>query len=148
MTTRVEKAVESFSKGCLCSQAVFSTYAPLFGVDELQAMKIATGFGAGMARMQDVCGAVTGAFMVIGAKEGMTDVANKAPIGKTYHSVRALADRFRELHGTIMCKELLGIDLNTEDGQKELREKNLLKTVCTQCVRDAAKILEETALKE
>ncbi len=148
MITRIEEAVETFSKGYLCSQAVFSTYAPLFGVDEQQALKIATGFGAGMARMQDVCGAVTGAFMVIGAKDGMTDVSNKAPLGKTYQSVRTLANRFRELHGTILCKELLGLDLNTDEGQKELREKNLLKTVCTECVRDAARILEETALKE
>ena len=148
MISRIEEAVETFSKGYLCSQAVFSTYAPLFGIDEQQALKIATGFGAGMARMQDVCGAVTGAFMVIGAKDGLTDVSNKAPLGKTYQGVRNFANRFRELHGTIMCKELLCLDLNTDEGQKELREKNLLKTVCAECVRDAARILEETALKE
>ena len=107
-------------------------------------MKITTGFGAGMARLQEVCGAVTGAFMVIGAKHGNVDAADRPSVGKTYQGVRKFAERFRELHGTILCRELLGgIDLNTDEGQKVLKEKNLSKTVCAQCVRDAAKILEE-----
>jgi C_GCAxxG_C_C family probable redox protein len=144
MSDKIEKAVEKFSKGFNCSQAVFSTYAPLCGIDEKEALKIATGFGAGMARLQEVCGAVTGAFMVIGAKHGMTDSADRPAVGKTYRGVQKFAERFRELHATIICKELLGgIDLNTDEGQEQLREKNLTNTVCTQCVRDAAKILEE-----
>ncbi|HUI31467.1 MAG TPA: C-GCAxxG-C-C family protein [Candidatus Acidoferrales bacterium] len=144
MSDKIEKAVETFLGGYLCSQAVFSTYGPLYGIDEKQAMKIGTGFGAGMARMQDVCGAVTGAFMVIGAKYGNVDAADRQSVGKTYQDVRKFADRFRELHGTIVCKEILGgIDLNTEGGQKEFKEKNMVKTICAQCVRDAAKILEE-----
>ncbi len=142
---RAEQAVENFSEGYLCSQAVFSTYGPLYGIDEKQALKIATGFGGGMARLQEVCGAVTGAFMVIGAKHGMTDAADRPAVGKTYQGVRTFAERFRGLHGTIICKEILGgVDLNTEDGQKEFKEKNMAKTICSQCVRDAAMILEET----
>jgi C_GCAxxG_C_C family probable redox protein len=144
MSDKIEKAVETFSKGFNCSQAVFSTYAPLYGIDEKQALKIATGFGAGMARMEEVCGALTGAFMVIGAKHGMTDAADRPSVGRTYQGVRKLAERFRELHGTIICKELLGgIDLNSEEEHREFEEKNLAKTVCAQCVRDAARILEE-----
>ncbi len=139
-----EQAVEKFSKGFNCSQAVFSTYAPLYGIDEKEALKIATGFGGGMARLQEVCGAVTGAFMVIGTKHGVTDSADRPGVGKTYRGVQTFAERFRELHGTILCRELLGgIDLNTEDGQKVLKEKNLSKTVCDHCVRDAAILLEE-----
>lgn len=143
-TIKSERAVETFLKGFNCSQAVFSTYAPLYGIDEKQALKIATGFGAGMSRMEEVCGALTGAFMVIGAKDGMIDPTDRPSIGKTYQGVRKVADRFKEIHGTIICRELLGgIDLNTEEGQKVMKEKNLSKTVCAQCVRDAAKILEE-----
>ncbi len=141
---RAEQAVETFSKGFNCSQAVFSTYAPLYGIDEKLALKIATGFGGGMARLQEVCGAVTGAFMVIGAKQGMTDPADRPSVGRTYHGVRRFAERFRELYGTIICRELLGgIDLNTDEGQRVLKEKNLTETVCAQCVRDAANILEK-----
>jgi C_GCAxxG_C_C family probable redox protein len=144
MSEKIEKAVETFSKGFNCSQAVFSTYAPLYGIDEKQALKITTGFGAGMARLQEVCGAVTGAFMVIGAKHGMTDAVDRPAIGRTYQDVRNFADRFRALHGTIICRELLGgIDLNTEEGQKIMKEKNLTAIICAQCVRDAAKILEK-----
>ncbi len=144
MSDRIEKAVETFSEGYNCSQSVFSAYAPLCGIDEHQALKIATGFGSGMARMQEVCGAVTGAFMVIGAKHGMTDPADRASVGKTYQGVRKFSDRFRELHGSILCRDLLGgIDLNTEEGHKAFKDKNLKESVCTQCVRDAASILEQ-----
>jgi len=144
MSEKIEKAVDTFSRGYNCAQSVFSTYAPLYGIDEKQALKISTGFGGGMARLQEVCGAVTGAFMVIGARHGMTDPSDRPSIGRTYQGVRKFTDCFRELYGTIICKEILGgIDLNTDEGQKVLKEKNLMKTVCAQCVRDAAKILEE-----
>jgi C_GCAxxG_C_C family probable redox protein len=144
MSDKIEQAVETFSKGFNCSQAVFSTYAPLYGIDEKQALKIATGFGAGMARMEEVCGALTGAFMVIGAKDGVTDPEDRPSLGRTYRGVQKLAGRFLELHGTIICRELLGgIDLNAEEGQKEFHGKDLKQSVCCECVRDAAKILEE-----
>jgi len=82
--------------------------------------------------------------MVIGAKDGMTDPSDRPSLGKTFKGVQELASRFRKLHGTIICREILGgIDLNTEDGQKEFHAKNLRKTICAQCVRDAAKLLEE-----
>ena len=71
MTTRVETAVETFAKGFNCAQAVFSTYAPILGISEREALQVATGFGAGMGRLQEVCGAITGAFMLIGCKHGM-----------------------------------------------------------------------------
>ena len=144
MPDKVEQAVKTFSKGFNCSQSIFSTYAPLYGIDEKQALKIATGFGGGMARLQEVCGAVTGAFMVFGAKHGMTDPADKPSVGRTYQRARRFAERFRELHGTIICKEILGgIDLNSEEGHKEFVDGNLAATVCMRCVRDAAMILEE-----
>jgi C_GCAxxG_C_C family probable redox protein len=148
MTTKVEKAVETFSKGFNCAQAVFSTYAPELGIEEHEALKISAGFGSGMSRLQEVCGAVTGAFMAIGAKLGNIETADTAAKGKTYEQVRSFDKQFRELHGTILCRELLGCDLNTEEGQRQFTEKNLIKTVCTECVRDAARIVEETALKE
>ena len=141
---RPEQAVAIFAEGFNCSQAVFSTYGPLYGIDEQQALKIATGFGAGMARMEEVCGAVTGAIMAIGAKNGTADPTDRPSVGRTYQGVRRLAARFRELHGTLICRELLGgVDLNTEEGQKEFHGKDLKQKVCTVCVRDAAKILEE-----
>lgn len=148
MTKRVEKAVEKFSKGFNCSQSVFSAFAPPLGILERHALRIAAGFGGGMGRLQEVCGAVTGAFMVIGARNGNTEAADTVRKGKTYEEVRAFEKRFRKLHGTILCRELLGLDLNTDEGQKQFKEKNLSGTVCSECVRDAAKILDETVFEK
>ncbi len=143
MISKIEKAIDTFSRGYNCAQAVFSTYAPSFGIDEAKALKISQGFGSGMGRLQEVCGAVTGAFMVIGAQNGSADLDNTPAKEDTYAQIKAFNTRFRERHGTILCRDLLGIDLNTEEGQQELWEKNLLSTVCARCVRDAAEIIEE-----
>jgi len=142
MTNRIEKAAETFSKGFNCAQSVFSAYAPELGIPEEEALRISSGFGGGMARLQEVCGAVTGAFMVIGGKVGSADPAEKAKL-EAYRNVRAFDKRFRELHGTILCRELLRIDLNTDEGQKQLKEENLHQTICVQCISDAMRILEE-----
>ncbi len=143
MADKDERAVEIFSKGFNCAQSVFSTYAPELGIGEEESMRVSSGFGGGMARLQEVCGAVTGAFMVIGCKYGSSDAKDNGAKMKTYRVVRVFEKRFRELHGTILCREILGIDLNTEDGQMEFKEKGMAKAICAQCVRDAAKILEE-----
>ncbi len=148
MTNKVEKAVETFSNGFNCAQAVFSTYAPQLGIAEQEALKISAGFGGGMGRLQEVCGAVTGAFMIIGAKHGNSVSSDAAAKAKTYEEVRSFDKQFRKLHGTILCRELLGCDLNTDEGQRQMKEKNLNATVCVACVRDAARIVEETVLKQ
>jgi C_GCAxxG_C_C family probable redox protein len=105
-----------------------------------------------MARMGETCGAVTGAFMVIGLKhgsaanwlvEGRVDDRENGKRLNTYRLVRELTDRFAARHGSIRCKDLLGCDLSTPEGGKMVEEKNLFRTVCPGLVRDAAEILEE-----
>lgn len=86
--------------------------------------------------------------MVIGAATGINDSSDSKTKKNAHEQERSFDRRFRELHGTILCRELLGIDLNTEEGQSQLREKNLLTTVCAKCVRDAAEILEELLAEE
>jgi C_GCAxxG_C_C family probable redox protein len=146
MLTNVEQAMDSFSSGFNCAQAVFSTYAPALGVTEHDALRIAGGFGAGMGRLQETCGAVTGAIMVIGCKYGMVDTADVGSKEKTYALVQQVVHRFRALHGSISCAELLGCDLNTAEGKKHFTDHDLSKTVCTRCVRDAATLIEEILL--
>ena len=143
MTSRIETAVECFSKGFNCAQAVFSTYAPVFGIPEEQALRVSAGFGAGMGRMQEVCGAVAGAFMLIGCKYGMVAPLDAAAKEKTYALEKQFAQCFRGLNGSILCRDLLHCDLNTPEGKKIYTENNLLATVCTRCVRDAATLAEE-----
>jgi C_GCAxxG_C_C family probable redox protein len=148
MSLRIEAATERFSQGFNCAQAVFSTYAPSLKVDEETALRISTGFGAGMGRLQETCGVVTGAVMVIGCKHAMVDPADVAAKETAYAQVQDFVQRFRRLHGTTSCKELLGCNLITVKGRKEFNDKGLVRTVCTPCVRDACKILEETVLDD
>jgi C_GCAxxG_C_C family probable redox protein len=146
MSSRIEAATERFSQGFNCAQAVFSTYAPALEVEEEDALRVSTGFGAGMGRLQETCGAVTGAIMAIGCKHSMVNPADTAAKEAAYAHVQEFASQFRALHGTTSCKELLGCDLTTVEGRKEFNGKGLAKTVCTPCVRDACRILEETVL--
>jgi C_GCAxxG_C_C family probable redox protein len=148
MSSRIEAVTERFSRGFNCAQAVFSIYAPILEVDEENALRITTGFGAGMGRLQETCGAVTGAIMVIGCKYGMVDPKDSDAKETAYACVQDLARRFRALHGTTSCKELLGCDLTTLEGRQKFNENNLVDTVCIPCVRDACKILEETVLND
>jgi C_GCAxxG_C_C family probable redox protein len=138
--TSADTAASRFEHGYSCSQAVFSTFAERLGMDNETAVKVASGFGGGMGRMAGTCGAVTGAFMVLGLKHGGPDGKSKE---RTYELVRRFAERFRERHGTLECRDLLGCDIGTPEGQQAFKEQKLHATVCTGLVRDAAEIVEE-----
>ena len=148
MSSQVDVAAERFARGFNCAQAVFSAYAPSFGVEDENALRISTGFGAGMGRLQETCGAVTGAIMVIGCRHGMVDPKDSAAKETAYAEVQDFALRFHALHRTTSCKELLGCDLTSAEGRREFKEKGLAERVCTFCVRDACTILEETVLND
>lgn len=141
--SRVEEAVTCFKEGFICSQAVLSAYAPQFGLDRDTALKIADGFGGGMARMGETCGAVTGAFMVIGLKNGRTSVEDTQAHETTYDLVNEFVRRFKSRNKSIVCRELLGCDISTPGGLQSARQQNLFTSVCPAYVRDAAEIIEE-----
>jgi C_GCAxxG_C_C family probable redox protein len=136
-------ACARFEEGFSCSQAVFSAYAEQFGLDRETALKISGGFGGGMGRMAQTCGAVTGAFMAIGLKYGAVESDDQEAKDKTYDLVREFADRFKSCHGSVTCQELLGCDISIPEGLKVAREQGIFKTTCPRLVRDAAEILEE-----
>ena len=143
----VERAVSCFNQGFMCSQAVLSAYAEQFGLDREAALKVSAAFGGGMGRMGETCGAVTGAFMVIGLKYGRTAIEDRESHEKTTRLVREFVDRFKSINGSIVCRELLGCDLSTPDGLKTFVGKNLRDTRCTKFVRDAAQIVEQLLKK-
>lgn len=140
---KADKAVSCFKDGFSCSQAIFSAYGRDFGIDDKTAMKIASAFGGGMARMGETCGAVTGAFMVI----GLAYAVDKNSKDKVYSIVREFVDAFEARHGAIVCKELLGYDMRTPEGMHAIKEKKLIDAICPKLVRDAAEILEEILAK-
>lgn len=143
MTTRNDRAVASFKEGFSCSQAVLASYAQDYGLTVEQALKVAGAFGGGMGRMGDTCGAVTGAFMVIGLKYGKTRADDEPAKEKAYRLVQEFAKRFRLRHGSIVCRDLLGCDLSTPEGRKTASEKHFIETRCPLLVQDAVVILEE-----
>jgi C_GCAxxG_C_C family probable redox protein len=143
MGDKAEKAVACFREGFTCSQAILSTYVSELGLERTMALKAASVFGAGMGRLGEVCGAVTGALIVIGLKHGQTEVKDKDAKEKTYALVRDFADRFRTREGTLLCRELLGCDLATPEGMATARQKGYFTERCPRFVREAAEILED-----
>ena len=107
--TRIEEAVAYFKEGLSCSQAIMAAYGPTVGLDRDTAIKIASGFGGGMGRMAETCGVVTGAFMVLGLKHGAA-TADREAKEAIYALVREFAARFKAIHGSIVCRDLLGCD--------------------------------------
>jgi C_GCAxxG_C_C family probable redox protein len=122
---------------------VLSTYGPRSGLDRETALKVAGAFGGGMGRLGETCGAVTGALMVIGLKHGKTRDDDDASRERTYELVHEFTARFRDRNGSILCRELLGHDLNTPEGREAAADQQLFLVLCPRFVRDAAEILEE-----
>jgi len=136
-------AVATFKQGCSCSQAVFSAYAADYGVDRVLALRLAAGFGGGMGRMGEVCGALTGAFLALGLEHGAIAAEDHQAKEKTHERVRELARRFKERHGALRCRELTGCDLSTPEGYELAKQQGVFRTLCPQLVHDAAAMLGE-----
>ena len=144
MNSNIETAVQNFSSTYNCAQSVLLACCSNTGIDKQTAAKIAWGFGAGMGRKQEICGAVTGGIMAIGLKYGDMEGDRSAINDKIYAKTRALMDKFQAKHDSCLCRELLkGCNLQTEEGQKYFKENDLKNKVCTECVRSAVQILEE-----
>ena len=138
--SKVNEAVACFKDGFNCSQAVFSTYCEDLGLDKKTALQIACGFGAGMGRLQETCGAVTGAYLLIGLKYGKFLKDDEPAKERTYALIQEFSKRFTERNKSTKCRELLGVDLITGD-QQTVSER--VKTICPQMVQNAAEIIEQ-----
>jgi len=139
-----ELAVDKFRKSNFsCAQAVLSTLAPQLGLDEEKSLKVAGAFGGGMAYMAETCGAVTASFMVIGLKYGMADSSRIEDKYKTYDLVHEFVKRFTERNGSIVCRDILGVDLSKPGEKDRANAQNLFEEKCTGFVSDAVEILED-----
>ena len=144
MGTKNETALQKFVSGYNCAQAILYSFKDAINIDGDTALKLACGFGAGMGRKGEVCGAVTGGIMVIGAKYGRGENDDKTDTEKTYTKARELMEKFEKKHGTFICRELLnGCDLSTEEGQMNFRNNDLFNATCKKCVGSTVQILEE-----
>jgi len=143
MPTKREEALARFDEGFNCAQAVFSAYAPTLGIDCVTALRVSSGFGGGMGRLQSVCGVVSGAFMLIGSQHGKIVKNDNEAKERTYKLIQSFAARFEALHGSILCRDLLGCDLNTPEGMSAFKLNNLHTEKCRRYVHDACGIIEE-----
>ncbi len=142
--TKSERAVSKFMEGYNCAQAVLFSFCDDLKIDKDTALKIACGFGAGMGRKEEVCGAVTGGIIVIGVKYGRGVYDDRTAQEETYAKTRELMKQFSERHGTFICRKLLnGCELMTPEGQKQFKEKDLLNKICKPCVQSVVEIIEK-----
>lgn len=141
-----EKARKLFCSGYNCSQSVFAAFADDLGIDTQTALKLSSSFGGGMGRMREVCGAVSGMFMVAGLLRGYTSPTDQHDKSEHYKFIQELAEEFKKRNGTnsIICRELLGLTAKTESYIPEQRtETYYKKRPCADLVSDAAEIISK-----
>jgi C_GCAxxG_C_C family probable redox protein len=139
----VNQTVKCFVDGFNCSQALLSTYGPQFGLGTNLALRVSSPFGAGMGRRGETCGAVTGAFMVLGLRSGRTRIEDKDAQERAYKLVAEFVEAFQKRNGSILCRELLGYDLSQPESLDLAKEKGIIRTRCPKFVKDSAEILED-----
>lgn len=138
------KAIQTFNKGFNCAQAVVSSFGTDLGLTEEQCLKVASAFGGGMGKQQSICGAVTGAYMVLGLKYGNITENNEDAKAKTYGLVQEFNKEFLKTNESLVCKDLLlGYDMNTEEGSNQIKEQNLKKLKCEKAIKDAVEAVEK-----
>jgi len=143
ISIRQEKALTNFRSGFNCAQSVLIAFQEDNGPDTESIMALAAGFGGGMGRLQQTCGALTGAFMAIGQHCKKHYDTNELIKSNSRVLIQNVHKKFVNIHKASDCKSLLNLDLNTEEGQKKMKDKNLSEKVCEQCVMNAVALLEE-----
>ena len=142
--TRREKAISLFKDGYNCAQAIVLTFADLISLDEDTLSKVACSFGGGMGRLREVCGAVSGAFIVLSLLYGYSTPETGEVKAEHYKKVQEVARRFEEKNGSIVCRELLGLEAGHSDPTPTPRSTDFYeKRPCPELIGDVAEILEK-----
>ena len=143
MNKHEELAGKYFTDGYNCAQAVFASFHEEMGLTESQALKMSSAFGGGMGRLREVCGAVSGMFMVLGTLHGYDDAKADDEKMLLYSRVQKLAEDFKSEYGTIICRELLGVDGAEKPVPTPRNPEFYEKRPCLAFVRSAARVLSE-----
>lgn len=142
IAARSEQAVEFFKEGYNCAQSVAMAYADLHSADMETIKLLSAPFGGGMGRLREVCGAVTGAFLILGMEYPATDPNDKPSKAANYSAVQRTAKQFKEKMGSYICADLLQIGKHPQDPNPEDRNSDYYaKRPCAYCVAVAAEIL-------
>ena len=142
-----EKAIKNFKQGYNCAQSVFLAFASEFGFDDETALKLSSSFGAGMGRLREVCGAVSSMFAIAGLKYGYTSPCDDDVKAKHYELIQNLAEKFKDEHETIICRELLGFPEGADSPIPSKRTKEYYQErPCEFFIKTAAEIIEKDVL--
>lgn len=144
MTNHGLIAEQNFRSGYNCAQSVVLAFSDVTGLDDKTAAMLASSFGGGMGRLREVCGAVSGAAIVLGLVRGYADPDDREGKKSHYHRVQEFVRRFKEVNGTIICRELLS-GVQTAEGKDPERRTDAYyqKRPCPALCRCAAEILDE-----
>lgn len=147
MNERIESCSEYaralFKDGYNCAQSVLGAFCDELGIDFETAIKLSSSFGGGMGRLREVCGAVTGMFMVAGLMYGYTDPLNDTEKAEHYKLIQFLAEEFKKENGSIICRELLGLDKEDNPIPEKRTKEYYEKRPCADFIEQGAIILEE-----
>ena len=143
MQTKQDSAVELFNSGFNCAQSVFAVFCEKYGMNKETALKTASGLGSGF-RSGEICGAASGAVLVIGLKYGQYITGDKDSKLNCNKKTEEFLSDFRMKNRSCVCREILGCDISTPEGRKQAQDMNLFKTVCVDMVKSAVSILEES----
>lgn len=142
---RVELARKLFNSGYNCSQSVFMAYSDVYGIDKNFAARLAAPLGGGMGRLREVCGAVSGAFLVAGQEFSAENPEDRDAKTKNYAVVQQLADEFKRINGSIICRQLLGLasDVKESHVPSERTAEYYKRRPCAEYVAIAARVVGE-----
>lgn len=144
---RVQRAVSLFKNGFNCSQAILAAWSEKYGLSEQTALKMAGGLGGGIGRTGVVCGALTGAILVLGLHFGTADAKNKNTKYNLYRKTQDLMEQFKAHTGSVYCRDLLGFDMSTPQGQAASLKPGAFEE-CPQFVQVAAELVEKALEKQ
>lgn len=142
LTARQQRAVDCFNKSMHCSQSVLYAFSEECGIPEEMAFRLGSCFGSGM-RKGNVCGACTGALMVLGLMFGERHMSDKEERQRSNRLNDEMMNRFAQANGTCICNDLLGCDIATPEGAQYARSNGLFKEFCPKMVASAVEILED-----
>lgn len=139
-----EEAKKLFLEGYNCAQSVAGAFAKEMGMEFEAVVSMSSSFGGGMGRLREVCGAVSGMFLVAGAVYGYSNPKDVQAKKEHYERIQLLAAKFKEETGSIVCRELLGIEGKDAGPEPSKRTKEYYKRrPCPEMVALAAGILEQ-----
>jgi C_GCAxxG_C_C family probable redox protein len=145
--SKSKEAKELFENGYNCSQSMLFTYGRNYFKENALALKLASGFGAGISYRGEMCGTVSGALMILGLHYGYSDVTMDLAKEMTFRITKEFLETFEKKNGSVICNRLLKAEINTPEGLEHARENGLFKSICPALIESSSDILDSLFLK-